>query len=231
MRHGRWEMGEERGETARAHGLGALALLVVLLSSPISHLTSQQSRAERTKYAETSTHADVVAFIDSLERAAPGRIARGVLGRTSRGRELPYVIASRPLVRTAAEARASGKLVVYIQADIHGGEVEGKESMQAILRDLVRDARPNVLDSLILIVVPIYNADGNDSLGAQGRNRGAQNGPELVGQRANGQGFDLNRDYIKAEAPETQASLLMFRAWDPHVFVDLLLQKLAPVFR
>src|SRR5690606_7422781 len=48
-----------------------------------------------------------------------------------------------------------------------------------------------------------------------------QNGPAMIGRRANGQGLDLNRDYVKAEAPETRASLAMFERWDPDVFVDL----------
>src|SRR5690606_2056657 len=42
-----------------------------------------------------------------------------------------------------------------------------------------------------------------------------------VGQRPNAQTLDLNRDYIKNEAPETRAALAMFVAWDPDVFVDL----------
>lgn len=179
-----------------------------------------RTQAERTGWRETSTYASVVAFIDSLTRL--GRpVATGSIGRTVEGREIPYVVASRPLFATPAAARASGRPIVYVQANIHAGEVEGKEVMQAMLRDLLLDPHPNVLDSLVLIVVPIYNADGNERFGPQERNRGSQNGPALVGVRANAQGFDLNRDYMKAEAPETRASLAMFTAWDPHVFVDL----------
>lgn len=178
------------------------------------------TRPERTSYQETSTYADVVAFLDSLQgRGAV--MARGSIGRTSEGREIPYVIASRPLVRTPEEARALGRPIVYAQGNIHGGEVEGKEALQMLLRDLLLDPAPNLLDSLVLIVVPIYNADGNEAWGPQERQRGSQNGPERVGQRPNLQGLNLNRDYIKAEAPETRASLAMFNLWDPHLFMDL----------
>jgi len=129
-------------------------------------------------------------------------------------------------VHTPAEARGTGKPIVYVQGNIHAGEVEGKEALQALLRDLTFARSPNVLDSIVLIAVPIYNADGNERFLPQERQRGSQNGPELVGQRPNtqgpnGQGLDLNRDYIKAEAPETRNSLKMFNAWDPDVFVDL----------
>jgi hypothetical protein len=110
---------------------------------------------------------------------------------------------------------------VYVQGNIHAGEVEGKEALLAVLRDLTSAKGPNALDSVVLIAVPIYNADGNEKFAHQVENRGSQNGPEMVGVRANAQNLDLNRDYVKAEAPETRASLAMFNAWDPDVFVDL----------
>jgi hypothetical protein len=178
------------------------------------------TRAERTSYLETSRYADVVSFLDSL-RVLGVPYAFGSIGKSHEGRDIPYVIASRPLVRTPQEARASGRPIVYVQANIHAGEVEGKEALLALLRDLAQANAPGVLDSIVLIAVPIYNADGNERVGPQERQRSEQNGPELVGQRPNAQGLDLNRDYVKAEAPETRASLAMFNAWDPDVFVDL----------
>ncbi len=179
-----------------------------------------RTRAERSDYTETSSHADVLAFLDALG-AARLPFHRGVLGTTIEGREIPYVVASRPLVRTPDEARALGRPIIFVQGNIHSGEVEGKEVLQAMLRDLLVDPRPNVLDSIVLVAVPNYNADGNERLGPQARQRGSQQGPELVGIRPNAQGLNLNRDYIKAEAPETRASLAFVREWDPHVFVDL----------
>lgn len=179
-----------------------------------------RTRAERTGYLETSHYADVIAFLDSLE-ALRAPLKFGSIGKTYEGREIPYVIASRPLVHTPAEARATGRPIVYVQGNIHAGEVEGKEALLALLRDLTFARGANVLDSIVLVAVPIYNADGNEKFGPQERQRTEQNGPELVGTRANAQGLDLNRDYVKAEAPETRASLAMFDAWDPDVFVDL----------
>lgn len=195
--------------------------IMALLAGPLAGpLAAQQTRAERTGFKETSTHADVVAFVDSLQSRG-AKVHVGIIGRTTQGRELPYVIASRPLVTTPLEAKRLGRPIVYIQGNIHAGEVEGKEAMQAVLRDLLFDPKPNVLDSVVLIVVPIYNADGNEMFRPQAQQRGAQNGPELVGQRPNAAGLDLNRDYMKAEAPETRASLAMFNAWDPDLYVDL----------
>ena len=179
-----------------------------------------RTRAELSHYQETSRYADVRQYLDSLRKiGAP--LVIGSIGRTSEGREIPFVIASRPLVSTPSKARLLGRPIVYVQANIHAGEIEGKEAVLALLRDLSFSPKPNALDSIVLIAVPIYNADGNERFASQSVNRTEQNGPELVGVRANGQNLDLNRDYVKAEAPETRASLVMFNTWDPDVFVDL----------
>jgi len=190
------------------------------VSGPTVLTPQPATRAERSHYLETSTYADVVAFLDSL-RTLGAPYAFGSIGKSYEGRAIPYVIASRPLIRTPREARATGKPIVYVQGNIHAGEVEGKEALLALLRDLAFAPGRSVLDSIVLIAVPIYNADGNERFGPQEQQRSEQNGPELVGQRPNAQGFDLNRDYVKAEAPETRASLAMFDAWAPDVFVDL----------
>ncbi|HEX6059243.1 MAG TPA: M14 family zinc carboxypeptidase [Gemmatimonadaceae bacterium] len=179
-----------------------------------------RTRAERTGFGETSSHADVLAFLDSLVRlGAPLHV--DTLGTSAEGRVIPVVVASRPRVATPDEARRLGRPVVWVQGNIHGGEVEGKEALLALLRDLSLDAAPNALDSTVLVAVPIYNTDGNERLAPQERNRSSQNGPATIGARANGQGLDLNRDYVKAEAPETRGSLALFARWDPEVFVDL----------
>jgi murein tripeptide amidase MpaA len=209
------------------HALRAGAAIAVLAgcaghavpTSQVSRGALPRTRAERTSYAETSTYADVIAFVDSLQTAGVP-MSRQLLGRTTEGRELPLLVLSRPLVSTPAEARALHRPIVYVQANIHAGEVEGKEALMALVRDLATSAN-NVLDSIVLVAIPIYNADGNERFAPQAVNRTEQNGPERVGQRPNAQGFDLNRDYVKAEAPETRASLAAFDRWDPDVFVDL----------
>jgi len=182
--------------------------------------TLPRTRAERTSYAETSTYADVISFIDSLQHTGV-QFARQELGRTNEGRIQPLLIFSRPQVTTPEQARALNRPIVYVQANIHAGEVEGKEALLALVRDLASSPKQNVLDSIVLIAIPIYNADGNEVFKPQSVNRTEQNGPESVGQRPNAQMLDLNRDYMKAEAPETRASLAAFEKWNPDVFVDL----------
>ena len=186
----------------------------------LSNAVAQQTRAERSNYTETSTHADVLAFIDSLVRSgAPVR--RGTLGTSPQGREIPYLIASRPLVDGPGEGHRSGKPVIYLQGNIHAGEIEGKEAALMLLRDLSSGSLRSLLDSVVLVVVPIYNTDGNDAMGPAERNRPGQNGPAVIGLRPNGQGLDLNRDYVKQEAPETRGAARLIDTWDPDLFIDL----------
>src|SRR5438128_5745368 len=176
--------------------------------------------AERSDYAATSTNADVGTFLDSLALAgAP--VAVSEMGTSALGKPIYFVIASDPTVTSPGEAAASGKVVVYLQANIHAGEVEGKEAVLALLRELAGPRR-DLLQRLVVLVAPDYNPDGNDAFGPQAVNRAEQNGPELVGQRADGINLDLNRDYFKAEAPETRASLArVYTTWDPALMVDL----------
>ena len=205
------------------HGHAAhLACLLALAAGCLfpAPAVGQQTRVERSNYTETSSHADVLAFLDSLVRAGAA-IRRGVLATSPQGREVPYVVASRPLVEGPAEARRSGKPVLYLQGNIHGGEVEGKDAALMLLRDLSLGALRPLLDSVVLLVVPIYNADGNDAFGPGARNRPGQNGPAVVGRRPNGMGLDLNRDYVKQEAPETRGAAALIDAWDPDILLDL----------
>ncbi|HEY4735302.1 MAG TPA: M14 family metallopeptidase [Gemmatimonadaceae bacterium] len=208
----------------RSSVFGITAALAAACAHPLSHPIGPadypRTRPELTQYTETSHYADVRKFLDSL-RAIGAPLTFGSIGKTNEGRDIPFVIASRPLVASPSEAKQLGRPIVYVQANIHAGEIEGKDALLALLRDLTFAPKPNALDSIVLIAVPIYNADGNERFAPQSVNRTEQNGPELVGTRANAQNLDLNRDYVKAEAPETRASLAMFNTWDPDVFVDL----------
>jgi hypothetical protein len=183
-------------------------------------LTAQTTRPERTDFRETSSYADVLGFLDSLGRATTD-IRIGTLATSPEGRWVPYVLAARPLPGSPAEAHRTGKPIVYLQANIHGGEVEGKEAAQMLLRDLTQGRLRPLLDSIVLLVVPIYNADGNERVGASEDNRPGQNGPALVGQNTNGQGLNLNRDFVKLEAPETRGAVQLIGLWDPDLLVDL----------
>lgn len=198
---------------------GLPAAVAVWACSPV-RLSAQQTRPERTAGRETSSYADVVAFLDTLAASGAG-VRLGILGESSEGRRIPWVLAARPMVDGPAEAARSGKPIIYIQGNIHAGEVEGKEAAQMLLRDLTLGPLRPLLDSVIVFVVPIYNTDGNERFAPGETNRPGQNGPPRVGRSTNGQGLNLNRDYVKLEAPETRASLAFIDRWQPDIFIDL----------
>jgi Zinc carboxypeptidase len=207
------------GSATLAAGLAALRPAAAAF--PKASLRERLStRAETSNYTQTSTYADVGRILTELDlRGAP--IFRGSLGRSEGGREIPFVIASRPRVTSIAEARALNRPIVYIQAALHGNEVDGKEAMLAILRDLCLSTEKTLLDDLVLAIVPIANPDGHERYGQQTRNAPEQNGPARIGIRENAQGYDLDRDFIKLETPEVRAIMEFVNAWNPNVFVDL----------
>lgn len=178
------------------------------------------TRAERTNYRESSLHADVITFVDSLVKmGAP--IATRELARSPMGKVIPLLIASRPRVNSPLDARRLGRPIVYVQANARGDDVEGKEAMLALLRDWSFSSTPNVLDSIVVIVVPVYDADDNDRLATQSVNRSVRQTSAMMGERAKSDGVDLTSDYVKADAAETRGTLIAFNAWDPDLFLDL----------
>ncbi|MCP4452805.1 MAG: M14 family metallopeptidase, partial [Planctomycetes bacterium] len=102
-------------------------------------------------------------------------------------------------------------------ANIHAGEVEGKEAVQMLARDMLLGDKQTFLEGLIVLITPIFNSDGNEKLGHNRRDKG----PELAGVRHNGLMLDLNRDGIKLESPEVKAMVsTILNQWDPALFVD-----------
>lgn len=177
------------------------------------------TRPERTAYRETSRYDEVVGLMEAADRASP-LIHLTTFGQTNEGRALPLAVVGRVADASPVAVRASGKTVVYLQGNIHAGEVEGKEALQVLLREIARGRHRALLDSLVLLVAPIYNADGNERIDAANRPR--QHGPVGgMGVRPNAQGLDLNRDHTKLESPEARGLARMLTEYDPHVVIDL----------
>lgn len=181
-------------------------------------LAALQTAAERSGFTETTRHAEVVAFVDALAAASPA-IHRTDFGQSGEGRALPLVVWGAGAASPEA-VRASGKTRVLVFANIHAGEVAGKEALLVLLRSLAAGRHAAWADSLVLLAAPIYNADGNERVAYD--NRPLQYGPVGgMGQRANAAGLDLNRDFMKLDAPESRALVRLLRDYDPHVVVDL----------
>jgi dipeptidyl-peptidase-4 len=192
------------------------AAVLLAMSTPTVPAQALLTVAERSDYKATSKHAEVVLYCERLAKLSPlVRIA--LLGDTSEGRKLPLVILADPPIATPEEVHRSGKLVVFAMGNIHAGEVDGKEALLMLMRDLALARERPLLKDLVLLFVPNFNADGGDRFD---KNRSWQNGPAEVGIRPNAQGFDLNRDYIKLESPEVRALVRFFTRWDPALTID-----------
>lgn len=178
--------------------------------------------AEKSGYKATARYDEVVSLLDRLAGISP--LARKTdLGRSEEGRVIPALIIADPPVSTPEEAArcTSGgeKLLVLAIGNIHAGEVDGKEALPMVARELLRTPRHPLLKDLIVVVAPIYNCDGNERVSRD--NRPGQIGPEEgMGRRENAGGLDLNRDFVKLSASETRGLVGFLNSWDPAIFID-----------
>ena len=197
----------------------ATATAAVNACSPSPPADAFLTRAERTDYRETSSYADVVDFLQRAAASSPS-VHYTTYGFTTEGRALPLAVVGDVADPAPASVRASGKTVVYLQGNIHAGEVCGKEALQMLLRDLLAGQHGEWRESMVLLVAPIYNADGNERVTLT--NRGRQHGPiGGMGQRPNAQGYDLNRDHMKLDSPEARSVARLLSEYNPQVGVDL----------
>jgi len=175
---------------------------------------------EKSNFIKTSTHADVMNFLNAM-KSKSSNVHLFSMGKSLEGKDIPVAVLANPIIRTAEEAKASGKLVIYVQGNIHAGEVEGKEAVMMLMRDILLGDKKNLLDNQIILFAPIYNSDSNDKM-EKGRRPSQEDSPLEVGIRENSQGFDLNRDGMKMEALETNGIFQhVIVPWDPQIFVDL----------
>jgi hypothetical protein len=197
--------------------------LLMVMASVVMHAAdvpdNLKTRAEATNFEETSRAADVDRVLSGLA-AASSTVTLTSFGKSEEGRPLPLAILSSPAVADAAGARRSGKPRVLVLANIHAGEVEGKEAALIIARRLAIGDLRALLPRMVVLVAPLYNADGNERISLD--HRPAQFGPlGGVGTRENANGLDLNRDFTKLEAAESRALVKLLNDWDPQVVVDL----------
>ncbi len=182
-----------------------IALALVLISITTGYSQSGHGNippawltvAEKTDYKKTSTYDEAVAF----------------------SKKLALLIAATGGAFTPELARRQGKAVVLIQAGIHAGEIDGKDAGLALFRDIaITKTRADLLKDVVILFEVIYNVDGHENSNPFMRIN--QNGPEEMGFRANATNLNLNRDYMKADAPETRAWLGLWNEWKPDAFID-----------
>lgn len=200
----------------------AFTLVVLAWLPTVTPAAAQEwpvTRAEATDYLETSRYDDVVSFLGELQGRHP-MLHFTSFGYSEEGRRLPLAVFGKVPDASPGAVLSREATRVLVFANIHAGEVAGKEAAQVLLRQLVRGERDEWADSLVILVAPIYNADGNERIGL--RNRPGQHGPLAgMGQRSNARGLDLNRDNAKLESAEARALSRLVQDYDPHVALDL----------
>jgi len=206
----------------------ALAMLAIGILFAAQNISAQsdmgkvpiewQTVAEKTNYDRTGTYDQAVAFAKKLDAASP-LIKYATYGKSGEGRDLPLLIAASDGAFSPQLAKEQGKAVVLVQAGIHAGEIDGKDAGFALLRDIaITKTRTHLLDNVVILFQVIYNVDGHEN--SNPYMRFAQNGPAEMGFRGNATNLNLNRDYMKADAPETRGFLKLWNEWDPDVFID-----------
>ena len=173
---------------------------------------------EKSGKKETPRYKETLEFCRKMDASSP-LISLQVMGKSARNRDIPFLVVDGQGMTDPVAIHRAGKALVLIQACIHPGESEGKDAGLMLIRDLVFGQKPSpLLNHLSILFIPIFNVDGHERFGPY--NRINQNGPAEMGWRVTAENLNLNRDYLKADAPEMQAWLAFFNHWMPDFFID-----------
>ena len=193
----------------------AIAFLLFAFVSGFAKNDKPLTIAEKSNYTATSKVKDVFNFFYTLEKDFPEKIVVSSIGKTFEGRDIPLVVVSNPAPLNPCD---NLKPVIMINANIHAGEVEGKEAVQMFVRDMLYSKSP-LLDKFTFVIIPVFNVDGNEKISP--KHRPYQRVKSGVGIRYNGMNMDLNRDFVKLDSVEAKALVKTFNQWKPLVFVDM----------
>ncbi|HJR73644.1 MAG TPA: M14 family metallopeptidase [Luteimonas sp.] len=200
--------------------LSLLALLTALALPAFAADPSLTTVSERSGFLKTGRYDEVIALCDEFAKRYPDAVRCFDFGATPEGRPMKALAVSRSGALTPDAARERGLPVVLIQGGIHAGEIDGKDAGFLAMRQVLDgEAAAGSLDKLVWLFVPVFNVDGHERFGRW--NRPNQRGPEEMGWRTTAQNYNLNRDYMKADAPEMRAMLGLVQTWDPIAMVDL----------
>lgn len=173
---------------------------------------------ETSGFKSSGDYAEAVSFCRRLAELSPQAHLISI-GHSASGREMFALTVSKEGDPSPEALRKSGRPLIYIECGIHAGEIEGKDASLLLLRDLLIGKKsPDLLDDASLIVIPVLNVDGHERRSPF--NRINQNGPTEMGWRANDQNLNLNRDWMKLDAPETKAAVALISRYKPDFFID-----------
>ena len=167
---------------------------------------------------ESPTYAETMAWIEKLV-ANSEYLEIVTAGTSEQGRPIKLVIASKDKDFNSDKLSKSAKPLIFFQAGIHAGEIDGKDAGMMLLRDISQGNKISLLDKANLLFIPILNVDGHERRSEYGRVN--QRGPKEMGWRTNAVNLNLNRDYTKLETAGIQAVTEVINSYDPDLYIDI----------
>ena len=188
-----------------------------------------------TSFPHIPVYAIKCTLDDIKARSLDGRMSLEVAGQSATGRPLYKVVINQ--LKTGAQKQAyfrwthlrsrmltepawaqsqlalwgdDVKVPLFIQGSIHGNEYEGVDSNMRLIERLATTPYgtdpevDQILEGAVVVFNVIQNPDGR-----------------VVGTRTNGNGFDLNRDFLTQSQSETKASVTIIQEYHPADTVDL----------
>jgi len=173
---------------------------------------------ERSGFVSTPDYNETMNWFKKLTVASP-LLTMVSIGKSIEGRDIVMIIASTEKNVTSAALKKSGKPLLFVQAGIHSGEIDGKDAGMMLLRDIAFENKKKLLDGVNLLFIPILNVDGHER--SSPYNRPNQRGPLNMGWRTNAQNLNLNRDYAKLDTKEVRAVIQVMNEYDPLLYMDV----------
>ena len=198
---------------------GIFTIMLFSLWLPVfSQTTEWQTFYEKSGGIATPGYDETIDFVQRLDQQSE-KLKLDSFGKSPQLRDLVYMIYDIDGLTDPAEIRKKGRIIMMVEACIHAGESEGKDAMLLLLRDLIINKQnESFFDNVSVLFIPIFNVDGHERFGKYGRIN--QNGPVEMGWRTTAQNLNLNRDFLKADAPEMKAWLQLYNKWLPEFFID-----------
>ena len=180
--------------------------------------TTFVTHAEQTQFRESVDPSSVMPYYRRLAQTSP-YIHIEQIGQTDHGSPLELVVVSKHPDAHRARRPPKDHVILFVLNGIHAGEVCGIDATQMLVRDLLlRMNDPTQLNHLTFVTIPVFNLGGHARFHPY--NRVNQEGPARMGFRANARGYNLNRDFTKADTANMRSFYKAFHRWSPHILID-----------
>ncbi len=198
--------------------LFALSVLLSLqsIAQQRRQTTADDNQDERRIYERVPAYQRLTDTYAGLAAKSP-KIQLDILGPTDTQYPLPVIYCSNNKNQQIKNWQQNSQIRILINNGIHPGEYDGIEASLNLVEEIA-SGKITLPDNVVLAIIPSFNIYGTVNL--RQHSRANQNGPFVTGFRGNAQNLDLNRDFIKMDALETQTLARFIVEFDPDVLID-----------